>query len=209
MTPDAALSGILSAVITLCQERTNEGFATAGLLADIAGQARTAPANPAPPAPRQLPACRHLARALSLAERGPAAELAEAFAAMAKGLRWTQNANYLRDPIMRAFLADYAYVELVGPGGIAREADTALGMLLISPQSKYPPHRHPAQEVYLVLAGEANWWREGEPWRIFPAATLVHHEPNVAHAMRTLNQPLLALYAWRGEIGTAARLVGN
>ncbi|PPR20070.1 MAG: hypothetical protein CFH39_02427, partial [Alphaproteobacteria bacterium MarineAlpha10_Bin2] len=63
MTPDAALSGILSAVITLCQERASEGFATAGLLADIAGQARTAPANPDPPAPRQLPACRHLARA--------------------------------------------------------------------------------------------------------------------------------------------------
>ena len=207
MTPDAALSGMLSAVIVLCEERANDGDATAGLLADIAGQARTAPPNPEPPAPRQLSACRHLARALTLAERGPAAAVAEALAAMTERLRWTQNANYLRDPAMRAFLADYAYVELVGPGGIAREADTALGMLLIGPQSKYPPHRHPAQEVYLVVAGEANWWREGEPWQILPAAALVHHEPNKIHAMRTLDQPLLALYAWRGEIGTAARLV--
>ena len=207
MTPDPGLSGFLSAAIELCQQNASEGSAAAGLLADIAGEARTAPANPDPPAPRRLPACRHLARALSLAEKGPAAEVTEEFTALAERLRWTQNSNYLRDPNMRAFLENYAYVELVGSGGIAREQSAALGLLLIGPQSKYPPHRHPAQEVYLVVAGEANWWREGEPWRKLPAAALVHHAPNKVHAMRTLDQPLLALYAWSGEIGTAARLV--
>ncbi len=207
MTPDVALSGVLSTAIALCERRANEDCAAAGLLADIAGHAQAAPANPHPPVPRRLPACRHLARALALAGRGPAAAVADAVPAMADRLRWTQNPNYLRDPRMRSFLEDYAYVELVGPGGIAFREDAALGLLLIGPHNYYPPHRHPAQETYLVVAGEADWWRQGEPWRTLPAAAFVHHEPNVVHAMRTSGQPLLALYAWSGEVGTAARLV--
>lgn len=207
MTPDPALGELLTAAIAVCQQRADEGSAAAALFSDIARLTRAAPTNPEPPTPQRLPACRHLARALSLAEQGPAAEVAGAYPALAEQLRWTQNSNYLRDPKMRAFLADYAYVELVGPGGIALEEDAALGLLLIGPHCHYPPHSHPAQEVYLVVAGAANWWREGEPWQTLPAAAFVHHAPHVTHAMRTLDEPLLALYAWRGEIATAARLV--
>lgn len=206
MAAHGALGEMLSAAIALGEQRATEGDAAASLFADIAGHARTAPANPDPPAPRRLPACRHLVRTLSLAAEGPAAAACEALPAMADGLRWTQNPNYVRDPKMRAFLADYAYVELVGPNGIALCEDLALGLLLIGPHSEYPPHSHPAQAVYLVVAGEAEWWREDAPWRTLPAASFVRHEPNTVHAMRTGEHPLLALYAWRGEIGTAARL---
>ncbi len=196
MALNTALREMLAAAIALCERQAGEDSAAALHFAGIAGQALAAPANPDPPAPRRLPACRHLG---SLQ--------ADGLAEMAKSLHWTQNPNYLSDPKMRAFVRDYAYAELMGPGGIALGVDAALGLLLIGPQRYYPPHRHPARETYLTVAGEADWWRDGEAWRTLPAAALVEHAPDRVHAMRTAEQALLALYAWSGEIGTAARLV--
>ncbi|MDP6473553.1 MAG: dimethylsulfonioproprionate lyase family protein [Alphaproteobacteria bacterium] len=196
MAPEAALGRMLAAAVALCESRADEDGAAAGHFAGIAGQALAAPINPDPPAPRRLPACRHLASV-------EAAVLAE----MAESLHWTQNPNYLGDPKMRAFVQDYAYAELLGPGGIAVSEDAALGLLLIGPHRYYPPHHHPARETYLTVAGEADWWRHGEDWRTLPAASFITHEPDMVHAMRTAEQPLLALYAWSGEIGTPARLV--
>ncbi|MBT3171251.1 MAG: hypothetical protein HOM52_08910 [Rhodospirillaceae bacterium] len=207
MARDVAFEGLLSAADRFCATRANTGCAAAGLFAEIVGNARAAPANPEPPQPRQLPACRHLATALSLGQSGSAADLAAAAAAIAERLNWVQNPNYVADEKMRAFVADYAYAELAGPSGMALCTDVALGLLLIGPDKFYPPHSHPAEEIYLVVAGEAEWQRANEPWQSHPPAAFIRHGPNVTHAMRTLEQPLLALYAWRGEIATAARLV--
>ena len=126
---------------------------------------------------------------------------------MDKTLCWVQNPNYVADPAMAGFLPDYGYVELAGPGGIAHDEKIALGILLIGPGRLYPQHSHPAREAYLVLAGDAEWRRDGEPWRMRVAGALIHHTPNQTHAMRTSDQPLLALYAWQGDIATAASLV--
>ena len=108
---------------------------------------------------------------------------------------------------MRAFLANYAYAELVGPGGMALSADTAPGLLLIGPDNHYPPYSHPAEEIYLVVAGEAEWRQGSEAWKTRTPASVIHHAPNRVHAMRTAAEPLLALYAWRGDINIAASLV--
>ncbi len=207
MAHDAALVELLAATRNLCAKSAKEGSSAAGLFAEIVHHAGTAPVNPEPPEPRRLAACHHLATVLTLGMRGPAANLVAPVTAIAERLNWLQNPNYVADEKMRAFIADYAYAELVGPGGMALSTDAALGLLLIGPDKLYPPHSHPAEEVYLVLAGEAEWQRADEPWQRHPPATFIWHGPNVTHAMRTLEQPLLAFYAWRGEIITAARLV--
>lgn len=207
MARDAELDGLLSAAARLSTQHAEQGCSAAGLLADIANHAQAAPANPAPAKPQHLPACRHLATALSLGQHGPMADLVAVVEKIADRLRWVQNPNYVADANMRDFIADYAYAELVGPTGMVISADIALGLLLIGPDKLYPPHRHPAAEVYLAVAGEAAWQRGGEAWQSNPPGALILHEPNVVHAMRTLDQPLLALYAWRGEVNTAARLV--
>ncbi len=207
MAPDTELGEFLSSVVDLSAQRGADGCAAAGLICEISENARMAPAKSETPIPRDLPVCRHLVGALSQANDGPAAELAEAIAALAGKLRWVQNPNYVHDPNMRAFVADYAYVEISGPDGMVLSPNTALGLLLIGPENLYPPHNHPAEEIYMVVAGEAAWQRAGAPWQLRPSGSVIHHEPKVIHAMRTAAQPLLALYAWRGEIGTAARLV--
>ncbi len=43
-------------------------------------------------------------------------------------------------------------------------------------------------------------WRQGDAvWRERPPGTLIHHCSEEIHAMRTGDQPLLALYLWRSE----------
>ena len=87
-----------------------------------------------------------------------------------------------------------------------RNDKIAFGMLLIGPGRHYPPHSHPAREIYLTVTGGAEWRREDEARRIRPAGEFIHHTPHQTHETRTMDQPLLALYAWQGEIATAASL---
>jgi len=70
----------------------------------------------------------------------------------------------------------------------------------------YPDHNHAAAEVYHVVGGAADWWREDRGWAALSAGAVIAHAPHVRHAMRTGDEPLLALYCWQGEIATAARL---
>lgn len=71
--------------------------------------------------------------------------------------------------------------------------------------------RHIAEELYLPLTGGTEW-RMDEGSLSRAAGDVIHHPSNVAHAMRTGAEPLVALYLWRGgplaqksEIGSAPR----
>ncbi len=54
-----------------------------------------------------------------------------------------------------AFLARYAWAELLGPYGILASDRLRLGFLLLGPDILYPPQAHAAEELYLVLGGTA------------------------------------------------------
>ncbi len=114
-------------------------------------------------------------------------------------LVWQQNPTY-RDA---SFLARYAYCQLV------RGAHMTAGLLALAPDTHYPAHSHPAEEVYHLLSGTSEWQRGDEPWtRRLPGAR-IEHPSNVPHAMRALSEPLLALYLWRGAIADPARFVAS
>jgi mannose-6-phosphate isomerase-like protein (cupin superfamily) len=160
-----------------------------------------------PLAPQPLPVLAWLP-ALSALAVPTTRPLLERLAAAAADLAWRQ--TYRADEVGPAFLARYGWAELVGPAGVWPTAAARLGFLLLGPEALYPPHAHAAEEIYLVLAGTADWRRGGEPWRPRPPGALVHHPPGLPHATRTADQPLLALYVWWGEdAGGRARIVGT
>ena len=70
----------------------------------------------------------------------------------------------------------------------------------MAPDTQYPDHRHPPEEIYVVLSG--GQWRQGSnPWHEPGTGGLVYNPPNVVHAMRSTEQPLLALwFLWTGQI---------
>jgi quercetin dioxygenase-like cupin family protein len=117
-------------------------------------------------------------------------------------LHWRQNPTYTDAD----FLARYAYCELLGPESVIQDERVTAGLLCLAPETHYPAHSHPAEEVYHVLIGESLWQRGDERWTRRATGARIHHPSRVPHAMRALTEPLIALYLWRGDIAEPARL---
>lgn len=150
--------------------------------------------------PTRLPACDHLDAALALAQTGTTADLAVAIARLAGQLQWTY--SYPADEEKDADnLADrIAFSQIVGRKGLIANADIHVGLTLMAPYTAYPPHVHPAVEVYLVVAGAATWQAgAAAPARQLPG-TVIFHPGNIPHAMTTDLDPLLAIWTWRGDL---------
>ena len=158
-----------------------------------------------------LPVCRFWSVALGQAGTN-VGSIADALSALAPRLSWAQNPNYHRSPPSPDFLDNYGYAVLAGPADgpppLARHDSLAFGVLLLGPRTHYPRHHHPAAEIYISL-NAAEWWRGEGPWREEAPGAVIYHAPNVPHATRASQTPLLALYLWRGELATHAQLTEN
>jgi hypothetical protein len=106
--------------------------------------------------------------------------------------------NYTPRPDLPDLGQRMAWAELVGPEAPFRSNAVCLGFTLIAPHTLYPDHRHPATELYYVISGTAAWTLEGVS-TLNPPGTFILHPSQSAHAMRTSDAPLLALYAWIGN----------
>lgn len=162
-------------------------------------------------APKRMPACRHVERALQLGQAGPprVARLAWAFAALEPHLAWTQNPNYTAENLGAHYIDNYAYADIVGPRGLAESPCVAMGFLLLGPGLHYPDHAHEAEEIYLVMAGD-NLWRRGEgDWYRKPLGSLIHHPPWTRHAVKAGKEPLFVFYIWYGALDRPAQLLGE
>ena len=198
---------------------TRADAAAVGDLARLAAVLRAGPPLVEPVAPRHspdgLPVCRFWEQALGRAADSPAA-LAEHLCVLGPALRWTQNPNYRRQPPDSAFLENYGYSVIAGPV-MADRPETArplmaaehlaVGVLLLGPGTHYPAHHHPASEVYCIVSGDSEWSQGNAHWRSEPPGAVIHHPPNLSHAMRAGAEPLLAVYLWRGDLATHARLL--
>jgi hypothetical protein len=199
------------------QSTAPESAALADFLADW-------PAAPPPPtrskpleegesresAGQPLPVLRWLPRIAADAERF-SADFVTLLCGSAASLRWRQTYTLaqLGGRVGARFLENYGWAELVSPGAITGAVQISCGVLVLGPDTFYPPHRHEAEEIYLPLAGTAEW-RQGEDaasWRRRPPGILIHHSSEEPHAMRTGEQPLLAIYLWRSmDLRQGARL---
>ena len=99
----------------------------------------------------------------------------------------------------RGDLGSYmGWAELIGPEAPFRTDEWCLGFTLITPGTLYPEHRHPAIELYKVLAGTADWTLEGVT-SSRKAGEVILHPSNKIHKMETHDETLLALYTWTGS----------
>lgn len=151
---------------------------------------------PARPLEAHPLAClRHLDRAAELAPPN-AKPLVRWLAGQSGNLHWGQ--TYSESDFGSAFVDNYGWLEVFGTRGHFANDEAAAGLLILGPDIVYPDHHHFAEEIYIPLTGGTEW-RMGEGgFRKREAGEIVHHASNVNHAMRTGQEPLLALYIWRG-----------
>jgi len=139
---------------------------------------------------RSLPAALDL-----LAPLAP--EIAGVLGRIGPDLPWRY--GYAARPDQPGLEAAMGWAEIVGPAAPFRSDDVCFGLTLIGPDTHYLPHRHPAVELYHVLAGTAAWSAAGVT-SLRPPGSLILHPANLVHAMRTGPEPLLALYSWTGDV---------
>jgi hypothetical protein len=90
--------------------------------------------------------------------------------------------------------------EIIGPKGIIYNPSMRVGLLLQLEHVAYPKHWHSAEELYLVLLGEAHWSVDVGPSEVRSPENFVHHKSDQPHSMTTIEEPLLAMWGWTGDI---------
>jgi len=79
--------------------------------------------------------------------------------------------------------------------------------LILGEQNIYPRHWHEAEELYLPISGNAEWYHQDQGWQRQPAGSLIHHAGGIKHGTRTIGKPMVALYLWRGGNLTQKSLI--
>ena len=155
----------------------------------------------------RLPVCRWVASLEPLAAPATRA-LVRDFVAAADFLEWRQ--TYSAVDFGPEFLERYAWTELVGLRGPIGSEKVACGFLMLGPETEYPAHAHEAEEIYLPLAGEALWMRGEESFVARAPGAMIEHSSWTPHATKTREDPLLALYVWRGgNLAAKSEIVGK
>jgi hypothetical protein len=146
----------------------------------------------------RLPVCRHLATAQEHVRHqpGPIGALADAFAVIEPRLDWKARAG--AETQGEQFRVGHANATIIGLEGLEIRRDVWIGVSLMAPHTQYPDHRHPPEEIYIVLS-DGQWRQASDPWHEPGIGGVVYNPPNVVHAMRSAEQPLLALwFLWTG-----------
>ena len=89
----------------------------------------------------------------------------------------------------------------VGPKAPVRSDRVAAGFFAIGQGVDYFDHAHEPAELYIPIAGEAEFWAEGKGWRRLGPDSVMVHPPWQWHAMRTPDSPVLVLWMWLGPQG--------
>ena len=141
--------------------------------------------------PSRLPVLRHLPHAMAVT--GPETEALAALLIAAAGvLEWRQ--SYSDAELGQKFIENYGWTEIL------RAERLVCGFLVLGPRTEYPTHRQAPEEICIPLAGTAFWQRGNRPFAPRPPGMIVHHPSWLPHAIRTSDEPLLALYVWRGDL---------
>ncbi|MEO1141999.1 MAG: dimethylsulfonioproprionate lyase family protein [Pseudomonadota bacterium] len=106
------------------------------------------------------------------------------------------------DPAYLALSAIKVHVELLGPGGLVQDDNVRLGLYGILPNSEYGIRTHPAEEVFVMLAGEAGWKRGEADFQVHGPGERSHHPSMLQHATRTYDKAFMSVYVWAGDIST-------
>jgi len=93
-----------------------------------------------------------------------------------------------------------AHVELLGPDGLVYSDRVRLGLYGMLPHSEYGIRTHPAEELYIMLAGNCFWKRGGQAYQSAGVGECSYHPSLLPHATKTEQSAFMSIYVWAGDL---------
>ena len=118
--------------------------------------------------------------------------------AAARSAQWRD--TYRDTPFGETLHAHFGSFEVVGRDTVLGAEGMRSFLVYQAPGFHYPLHHHPAEEIYLVLAGSGEFHLQGKTPRNLGAGGIAHHPVNAPHALTTHEFPLIAYVVWKGDI---------
>lgn len=163
-----------------------------------------APLEPQAMAPNDRPASRLLQEDKDLHSTA-FADLQSAIIAAAPVMRW--RAIYDATTQDTRFMDKLGCYSIIGKGGPFASDSLRLFIVYMPAGLYYPWHIHPAEEMYMVISGNAVFKRGGAADECLSEGQSMFHESNQPHAIETKEIPMLSLVAWRNHLETPPILI--
>jgi quercetin dioxygenase-like cupin family protein len=128
------------------------------------------------------------------------AALQDAIHTASDTVHWRE--TYKDTDIGTAFMDRFACYCIIGENAPFSSASIRLFMVYMPPHLYYPWHHHPAEEMYMVVSGNAVFRRKECPEKTLFEGDTSFHASNQPHAMETKEDPVLCLVAWRDDFET-------
>ena len=106
------------------------------------------------------------------------------------------------DPLYTAHSHSKVHIELLGPQGIINSKFVRLGLYGILPNSEYGIRTHPAEELFIMIAGQAEWLRGAGKYELKKAGEYSYHPSGMRHATKTTHSAFMSVYIWSGDVST-------
>jgi mannose-6-phosphate isomerase-like protein (cupin superfamily) len=123
--------------------------------------------------------------------------LLETFARHKDRLYWEQSYKKEDDVVSDAMLAAYGFAEIIGKQGPFVSERIRAGIGIYGSNIVYPRHQHQAEEIYIVLAGSAEFKIGAAEEARRSTGDVVYVESNTPHGFRTNDQSLVIYYLWQ------------
>ena len=92
-------------------------------------------------------------------------------------------------------------VELIGANGMIFDESCRVGLFAQTAQTDYTIRTHAAEELFVQIAGEAEWRKGDQPFALKQPGDRMHHASYQPHASKTTRSALIAVWVWAGELG--------
>lgn len=148
-----------------------------------------------------------MSRAAPLVMENPGAStpdltpLRDALMAAGPHAKWRE--TYRGSNIGDDFVDRFGVFQLIGPSAAPFRATHMRSFISWTPPGMhYTWHHHPAEELYVVLAGEAEFAVHGKGAKILRPGDSIFHETMQPHSVVNHDQPVLSYVLWRGDLNT-------
>ena len=167
-------------------------------IASFCGEALAADHVEVPLAAKPLPVSTQLA-GMRDQTTAPLRPVVDAIIAAAPHLHWRHSYSETDPGIDAHFLQNSGWFNLIAPSGPFVSDEVRLAIGYWGQGLHYPRHHHQPEEIYLTLAGSADYISDGRATVRGGAGSTICHYSRQPHAADFAKAPLLAAAFWRGQ----------